>query len=110
MKNDTLTYDAAGNRTGQTVTTLKSQPETLNTTYAWDAQDRLASVTMPHGNAFMLPLICANTCSTRERVLDFSRLLAFALRSRDGRGCLFDSLRSPFGQPAAVYLRCAPVR
>jgi len=24
----------------------------------------------------MLPLICANTCSTRELVLDFSRLLA----------------------------------
>lgn len=46
-KTAALTYDAAGNRTGQSVTTLNSQPATLNTTYAWDAQDRLASVTLP---------------------------------------------------------------
>ncbi|MFO1486344.1 MAG: RHS repeat-associated core domain-containing protein [Verrucomicrobiaceae bacterium] len=49
QKSATLAYDDAGNRTSQSVSTLNSQLETLNTTYAWDAQDRLASVTMPDG-------------------------------------------------------------
>ncbi|MDZ4402142.1 hypothetical protein [Prosthecobacter sp.] len=46
----TLTYDDAGNRIAQNVTTLNSQPETLNTEYSWDAQDRLTAVTMPDGS------------------------------------------------------------
>lgn len=50
VKTAELTYDAAGNRIAQSVTTLNTQPETLNTTFAWDAQDRLASVTMPDGS------------------------------------------------------------
>ena len=45
-----FTSDTAGNRTGQSVTTLGTQPETANTTYSWDAQDRLASVTLPDGS------------------------------------------------------------
>jgi RHS repeat-associated protein len=49
-KTAALTYDDAGNRIAQSVTTLNSQPETLNTQYAWDSQDRLASVTMPDGS------------------------------------------------------------
>ncbi|MDP2323879.1 MAG: RHS repeat-associated core domain-containing protein, partial [Gammaproteobacteria bacterium] len=48
-KTAALTYDAAGNRTAQSVTTLNLEPETLNTQYTWDAQDRLATVTMPGG-------------------------------------------------------------
>lgn len=47
QKSASLSYDEAGNRTSQTVT----QAASLSTTsYAWDAQDRLASVTMPDGS------------------------------------------------------------
>jgi YD repeat-containing protein len=47
QKTATLSYDDAGNRTSQAVT----QAASLSTTsYAWDAQDRLASVTMPDGS------------------------------------------------------------
>ncbi|MGV3662057.1 MAG: RHS repeat-associated core domain-containing protein [Prosthecobacter sp.] len=50
QKTATLSYDDAGNRTGQSVTTLNLEPETLNTAYTWDAQDRLLGVTMPDGS------------------------------------------------------------
>ena len=50
QKSATLTYDDAGNRTSQNVTTWNSEPETSNTQYTWDAQDRLASVTLPNGS------------------------------------------------------------
>jgi len=60
QKSATITYDDAGNRSSQTVTETvpPSVPTGTNpgaaqpglTQYAWDAQDRLASVTMPDGS------------------------------------------------------------
>ena len=47
QKTASFTYDEAGNRTAQSQSTINSQSST--TLYAWDAQDRLASVTMPDG-------------------------------------------------------------
>lgn len=60
QKSATLTYDDAGNRTSQSVTeTVQPSVPTGThpgaaqpglTQYAWDAQDRLSSVTMPDGS------------------------------------------------------------
>ncbi len=47
-KTAALTYDAAGNRIAQTIQDQASGIQT--TSYAWDAQDRLSSVTMPDGS------------------------------------------------------------
>jgi RHS repeat-associated protein len=59
LRSASLTYDDAGNRTSQAVTqisgtynpTYNPQPAVSGlTTYTWDAQDRLASVTLPDGS------------------------------------------------------------
>lgn len=53
QKSATLSYDDTGNRTSQTITgyAANSAPSALGSTlYTWDAQDRLASVTMPDGS------------------------------------------------------------
>lgn len=56
LRSASLTYDEAGNRTSQAVTQISGsynpaynpQPAVSGlTTYTWDAQDRLASVTLP---------------------------------------------------------------
>ncbi|WP_395746283.1 putative Ig domain-containing protein [Prosthecobacter sp.] len=55
LKSAELAYDSAGNRIGQTVSGSAgggiNPPPAANgtTTYQWDAQDRLSSVTLPNG-------------------------------------------------------------
>jgi len=51
LRSATLTYDDAGNRTSQTIQEQGTpNPEPRTTAYTWDAQDRLASVTLPDGS------------------------------------------------------------
>jgi RHS repeat-associated protein len=50
QKTATLSYDDAGNRTSQDIQDPATSNQHLVTSYAWDAQDRLASVTMPDGS------------------------------------------------------------
>ena len=58
LKSATLTYDASGNRISQTVygstgNGLNPPPAASGTTtYQWDAQDRLSSVTLPDGTQY----------------------------------------------------------